>query len=137
MSVFIKRNTQQFEIFETFNVILKDNDIATIQSDTHDFKILISFINDESGKSAIDYKFSKENECPFLYFKNWNTQKVASKEILPIAEVTRTEVELETDIETSQRGKLGLQVFAQRTAEMIHATLQFVFEANEKIDLKD
>ena len=128
MPVYINRNDKQYEIFETFNIILKENDIATIESDKHEFKILLTFINDESGKRAWKYKYSEEHQCPFLYFTNWNSQKIASKEVLAIAEVTKSELDLDDEIETP--GKLGLQVFVQRTSEVINATLQFVFEAN-------
>ncbi|MDH0030636.1 MULTISPECIES: hypothetical protein [unclassified Acinetobacter] len=131
MSVYINRNDTQYEVFEIFNIILKDNDIATIESDEHEFKILVTFINDDSGKMSWEYKYSEEHECPFLYFKNWNNQRMAFKKVLHLGEVTKSKLEIDSDVEIEAKGKLGLQVFVQRTTEVINATLQFVFEYNQ------
>lgn len=137
MSVLIQRNDTQYEVFETFNVILKDNEIATIISEEHDFKIMFVFQHDESKKRAVNYKFSKEHDCPFLYFTNWISQTMATREILPIAEVTKTEIDDSDNTEISTRGRLGLQVFANRTSEIISVNLQFLFEPLNEVNQQE
>ena len=137
MAVLIQRNDTQFEVFETFNVILKDNEIATIISEKHDFKVMFVFQNDDSKKRALNYKFSEEHDCPFLYFTNWASQTMATREILPIAEVTKTEIATDDSTETSTRGRLGLQIFVNRTTEIININLQFLFEPFNEVNTED
>lgn len=137
MPIYINSNDKQYEVFETFNVILKDNDIVTLESKKHKFKILLKFINDESGKSRFKYTFSEEHNCPFLYFINWTSQKSALKEVYTLAQVTTKEFLEDSDVEIETEGTLGLQVFVYRSAEVINATLQFLFKANQETEVRD